>query len=78
MITDMFEQVDVRNVDKNTLTDVSKINIDTSLPVSERIENFVNQVKNPYCYKDGGLVIGIAYEDTDITLRDRLAVSANV
>lgn len=78
MMLGMCEPVDVRKVDKNKLLDVSEIKIDTSLPVNERIENFVKQVGNPYCYKDGGLVIGIAYEDTDITLQDRLTISANI
>lgn len=61
---EMLEQmrnVDVRTVDPATLKDIRDVHIDTSLPAPERMLDFIRQVGNPYCYKDGDRVIKIRF-----------------
>ena len=68
---------DVRTVDRSTLRDISTVVIDPNQSKAERIQSFVSQIGNPYCYLDGDIVVGISYADTEISLEDRLKSYAN-
>ena len=46
--------------------------IDMSLPREERCRQFLEKVRNPYCYKVGDVVVKVRFADTDKTLDDRL------
>ena len=59
--------------DRNALVDVSDIQIDRSLPQEERIRSFVRQVKNPYCFRVGDVVVNISYMECGSTLNDRFS-----
>lgn len=63
---------DIRKTDRAMLKDIRDIVIDTSLPCEERVRSYINQVGNPYCYVDSGVVVTLGYADTQITLHDRL------
>ncbi len=73
---DKFEEmrnVDVRGVDRNFLKDIRDVVVDTSLPHEERLESFLKQIGNPYCYKYKDIVVKISFsEDSDETLEDKL------
>lgn len=70
------ESIDVTKVDRTTLRDINSVRIDMDLPCEERMQNFVKQIENPYCYTDGELVIGIGYAETDVSLKEKLAIYA--
>ena len=72
MTLEEMKAVDVRTVDPETLVDVTKIEIDTSLPKEERIKSFIRQIKNPYVYKCGDIIVKATFSDTDETLEDRM------
>lgn len=63
---------DIRLVDINGLKNINSVKIDPQLSKEERIRSFVEQIGNPYCYRDGDTVVKISYADTDVTLEDRL------
>ena len=44
-----MKAVDIRSVDPSELVDLSTVQIDSSLPVRERVQSYLKQVKNPYC-----------------------------
>ena len=67
---------ELKSVDKDHLTDIRSVKIDPKLSKQERIRSFVRKVGNPYCYRDGDVVVGIRYADTEITLEDRLKAYA--
>lgn len=67
-----MEKVDIRTVDKSTLVDRSCVKLDKNMSREERILSYIEQIKNPYCYLDNGVVVKISFIDTDITLEDRL------
>lgn len=73
----MTEAFDIRTVNRATLKDISSVEIDMSLPVDQRIDDYLEQIGNPYCYKDGKMVVGIGFVNTDATLKEKLAVCAN-
>lgn len=67
-----LQSVDPLTVDRSTLVDINDVAIDTALPIKARMESFIRQVKNPYCYKCGKLVVKVNYSEQDMTLEERL------
>lgn len=67
----MLSQVDIADIDKNKLVDISSVSIDTSLPGIKRMENYLEQVINPYCYRCGNTVVHLRFE-SNVELSDRL------
>ena len=56
--------------DLSELVDIRAVNIDTSLPVEERIRSYIEQVKDPYCFRVGDVKVRVSFSDTDRTLTD--------
>lgn len=67
-----MRSVKIEDVDKNELVDIKDIKIDLNQPQSERLRNFISQIKNPYCFKCGELVVKVKFADTDKTFAERL------
>lgn len=67
-----MKAVDVRTVDRESLMDIRKVQMNKNLPRSEQFADFLKQVKNPYCYRCGKVVVKVSFSDTGITLEDRL------
>lgn len=67
-----LKQVDVRTVSPDKLVDINDIKINTKLPQEERIQDFIRQIGNPYCYRCGKVIVKISFSDTDATLEDRM------
>ena len=61
-----------RSIDRSSLRDINGVVLDPSLPKEERMKSFVEQIGNPYCYLDDGIVVQIAYADTQVSLQERL------
>lgn len=61
-----------QTIDRDDLVDISTVKIDQSLPRDERIADYIRQIKNPYCYRSGDVVVRISFAQTDATLEDRL------
>lgn len=71
MSIEEMKEVDVRTVDPETLVDVTKIKIDESLSKEERVAEFLCQVKNPYCFRVGNMVVKNVYSNDGVSLRER-------
>lgn len=67
-----MKNVDIRTVSRDDLIDIRDVKIDQELPKEERIKQFIKQIKNPYCFKVGNVVVKTEFADTDVTLDDRL------
>ena len=61
-----------QSIDRSSLRDINGVVLDPSLPKEERMKSFVEQIGNPYCYLDDGVVVQIAYADTQVSLQERL------
>ncbi len=72
MTADEMKNVDIRTVDRDALVDIHDVKIDRTLPKKERIRSFVEQIKNPYCFKCGEVVVKMSFSDTEATLEDRM------
>lgn len=63
---------DLSCIDKDSLVDILSVKIDTELPKEQRIADFIKQIKNPYLFKCGDMVVQSIFPDTEATLTDRL------
>lgn len=72
MTVDEMKNVDVRTVSRDDLVDIRDVQIDRSLPKEERVRSFVQQIRNPYCFKCGNVVVKTSFADTDVTLEERM------
>ena len=69
-----MKNIDVKTVDPETLVDITQIYIDENLPKEERIKEYIRQVKNPYCYKVGDIIVKTRYsEDSGLSISDCFA-----
>ena len=71
MTLEEMKAVDIRTVDPETLVDVTKIKIDENLSKEERVAEFLRQVKNPYCFRVGNMVVKNVYSNDGVSLRER-------
>lgn len=66
-----MKAVDIRTVDPESLVDVTGILISDDMTNEERVAEFVKQVKNPYCFRVGNMVVKNVYSTDGISLKDR-------
>ncbi len=60
-----MSQVDIRKVDPATLVNARAVSIDTTLPQAEKIESFIKQIGNPYCFMSGDTPVQIRFVGTE-------------
>ena len=67
-----LETVDIRTVSPEDLVDIQDVTIDTNLPKEERAASFVQQIRNPYCFKCGKMIVKVSFSKDGVTLEERL------
>lgn len=67
---DEMRAVDIRTVNPESLVDITQIHIDENLEGEKRVEEFIRQVKNPYCFKVGKMIVKSSYSEGS-TLTER-------
>lgn len=72
MSIEEMKNIDIRTVDPESLVDVTEIIINDEANHEERAAEFVKQVKNPYCFRVGDMVVKNVYSSDGISLKDRL------
>jgi hypothetical protein len=56
--------------DLSELVDIRDVVIDRTLPVEERIKSYVEQIKNPYCFRVGDVKVRVSYANKDQSLNE--------
>ncbi|MBQ9613495.1 MAG: hypothetical protein IKD59_03800 [Lachnospiraceae bacterium] len=72
MSIEEMRSVDVRTVQADQLADRRGIVIDQKLPRKERLRQYIQQVRNPYCYVDDDVIVKVSFSNTKETIEDRL------
>ena len=67
-----LKNLDIRTIRPDTLEHIENVKINKDLPVEERMMEFVRQIKNPYFFRCGKLIVQVEYSDTDKTINDCL------
>ena len=62
-------------VDKSmdSLIDIRNVKLDRNLGQAERVRSYLQQIKYPYCFKVGDVVVNVAYTEGGATLNDCFA-----
>jgi hypothetical protein len=67
-----MKNVSLKDINPENLVDITSIEVNPELSKNERIKAFVEQIKNPYLFKCGKIVVQIGFADTNITLDERM------
>lgn len=67
-----MKEIDIHTVDRESLVDIREVQVDGRLPREQRFQDFLRQIRNPYCYRCGKMVVKVSFSDTDATLENRL------
>lgn len=53
--------VDIRTVDPSELVDVESVKVRPDLSDAERVLDYIEQIKNPYCYLYHGMIVKVSF-----------------
>lgn len=67
-----MQSVDIRTVDPAGLIDIKNTKADPDKPLSERMADFIRQIRNPYCFRCGDTIVKVSYSDTEVTMEERM------
>lgn len=67
-----MKSVNISTVDADSLIDIKDVKIDPNLSKEERVEQFLKQIGNPYCFHCNGCVVQVSFSETERTLEDCL------
>lgn len=67
---ELMRSVDIQSIDPDILVDIRDIKVDNNKPISERAYDYISQVKKPYCFRCGKILIKIEHSETDKTIED--------
>ena len=58
---------------RESLVDIRDVKLDSSMEQADRVRSFIQQVKNPYRFKVGDVVVNKAYTNGGATLNECFA-----
>ena len=58
---------------RESLVDIRDVKLDSSMQQADRVRSFIQQVKNPYRFKVGDVVVNVAYTNGGATLNECFA-----
>jgi hypothetical protein len=64
-------------VNDSELVDIDTVKIDIDLPIAERVQQCINQVKNPYRFRAGGVIVNIEHLNNGLTLESAFSSYLN-
>ncbi len=72
-ILEDMKNIDVRSINIDDLVDRKAVKINPNASHEDRLTDYISQIKNPYCYKDGKTVVKISFSNTETTMEDCIA-----
>lgn len=68
-----LSKVELKEIDKSKLKELTEITIDKNIPLEERFNKLLEEIGNPFCFLVNGTPVKIVYNDsTNLTLDDCL------
>lgn len=56
-----LSKLEISDLDKTSLIDLSFVHTDTTLPTMQRLINFLEEIKNPYCFLVGTSTVKVEF-----------------
>lgn len=69
---EQMKSVDIAKVDRGTLVDINGVHIDSSLPDEQKLQDYLEQIKNPYCFRCGDTPVKIRFVSEEKSLKQSL------
>ncbi len=67
-----MSHMDITEVSTGTLVDIGSVRIDETLPIGKRLESYLQQIKNPYCFLCGNIPVKIEFAEGAGTFEDKV------
>lgn len=58
-----LKDVDLMQIDHNQLVDIQEVVINQSDSKKQKIESYIKQIKNPYCFKVGKVIVKVSFTE---------------
>ena len=58
---DVMSRQGTEKIDPAQLADINRVSIDTGLSATERMKAYLEQIKNPYCFRCGETVVRLCF-----------------
>jgi len=71
MTVEEMQGIDIRTVRAEDLVDVQQLRIDEGLSQKEIREEFIRQIKNPYCFRVGKIIVKASYSKNGVSFHER-------
>lgn len=65
-------ETDINTISKESLIDIKDVTIDMEKGKQERITEFFQQIKNPYCFVCNGMIVKMHFNGNEKTLEEKL------
>ena len=69
---DTMSRIEINKSDRNTLVNINDVQVNTALPITRRMEKYLEQVKNPYCFKCGETAVKLEFAQNGKSLDQSL------
>ena len=67
-----LQNIDYHSIDKEKLVDAGAVTLNKNGSITERIEQFIDEVENPYIIKCGKTFVEVEFSDTKKTIENQL------
>ena len=67
-----MKNVDPRTVDRSQLVDRASVRLDPNAGYEERLKSHIQQIRNPYCYLDRGIIVKLSFQPKGPTIEERV------
>lgn len=71
MSLEELQSVDIRTVSPEDVVDIKQIKIKNGLSQQEKQKEFIRQIKNPYCFRVGNVIVKAKYSENGVSLNQR-------
>ena len=65
-----MRNVDIRTVDKSELVDIDNVKININDKPEKKMQDYIDQIKNPYCFLCKGYAVKLAFADNNRTIEE--------
>lgn len=56
-----MSQISINDIDEKELVDINNVHIKADCSIQERVLDYIEQVKNPYCFLSHGVKVKISF-----------------
>ncbi len=68
-----LQNINIETVEKESLVDLSTLTINPDLEKEEKLAEYIQQIKNPYCFVCNGIIVKVNFDKTGKSLEEKLS-----